>query len=224
MIRGGGPLIDLPVFGNPFYKPGEPGNAEGDDVSAGEPPPGDPCRTPVQYSDTAGVAYSDFRLDEREHVPIEPAWQLAPPTLSGGRFTPHDAVATRASHVPTLLELALLSAVRASKNDVSLADHLGQDAPKHLRAMLDDVATARYQGLPRCCVCSRAFIRPRTQWLEFTEDDFTEEQLLKEYAPDPLLQVRIVRAPFIRRGCSWGCVPELSPRKVEGSSRATPEA
>lgn len=216
LIKEGGSLRELHLFGNPFYvrKRITP---QTDNPEEGNPEEGNPddygpsrlYRTPVQYTDASGAVYSDFRLDDRKEVDLEPDWQLAPP-----RRQSTAAVAAARHQVPTrvpsLLELALRSASRASKNDASLAAHLGPAGPDRLRALLDAAATDRYQGGRRCRSCGRGFVRPRARWLEFdTSGDAS--------GGGPLVQVKIVGAPFLWAGCSWRCVPAVVPRAGGGA-------
>lgn len=206
LVEKGGSLQELQVFGNPFYQRLTKQSPDADLSNnlnynrLGE-------RTFVQYTDTVGTVYSDFKLDDRELVDLEPDWQLAGPKR-GKSEAAASRQALQLSRVPSLMELALRSAARVSRNGVSLAPLLGPQAPDHLRALLDAAADAQYLGLPRCCVCGRAFVRPRAQWLEFL--DTTNKYVFSRSGP--LAQVQMMDVPFMKKGCSWRCVPEIVPR------------
>ena len=103
----------------------------------------------------------------------------------------NDAAPTALSRAPSLLELA----VQSCKSLPDLADIkdwcTAGEGPTTLSAPLALAMTATEYGLHECTVCSRSFIIPRVQWLEWwtvPKHGITRRGL-----------------PFLRQGCSWAC-------------------
>jgi Leucine rich repeat len=113
-------------------------------------------------------------------------------------------VVANSGRVPSLLELAL----RKCKNPQELADMdtwcSTGGGPSSLKLPLALAQQATAYGDFECTICSRCFVVPRVQWLEWWD--------VLNYPMSPLrfprgLPPAII--PFLRRGCSWTCINEL---------------
>jgi hypothetical protein len=90
---------------------------------------------------------------------------------------------------------------------------LPEPCPEYFPELLTTVAAKKESGRTRCTICKRAFIIPRTEWIEWWEiTKITDKGMAS--AASPLRQVENERdalermVPLMRRGCSWLCVPE----------------
>jgi hypothetical protein len=69
-------------------------------------------------------------------------------------------------------------------------------------------------GDRKCTICSRPFIIPRTEWIEWWEISKSVAGAVVASAASPLGRMENMRdafekkVPLMRRGCSWLCVPE----------------
>ncbi|KAI0385136.1 hypothetical protein F5Y04DRAFT_269068 [Hypomontagnella monticulosa] len=184
------------------------------------------ARSPVQYSDSRGVIVSKFRLptnpnstelDNSTSV-IETEDLGSSPTLPYSRrgiVTPSNP-----SRVPSLFEVALQSCSRSGQLS-GLSELLPPNAPPHMTKILDQIADQSEQNangghLP-CSICGRRVLVPTAQWIEWWHisnigvDLFNSHAL--SFAPLSNSTERSEEAiPFLRRGCSWKCVP--GPMKV----------
>ncbi|PMD30458.1 hypothetical protein L207DRAFT_538016 [Hyaloscypha variabilis F] len=117
------------------------------------------------------------------------------------------------SRAPSLLEVALASCAKTPQFPF-LADYLPDDAPPTLHRLLADAAVKKESGGSKCTICSRSFIIPRTEWIEWWEIAKVLESNSTASAASPLRQMENERdvlekmVPLMRRGCSWMCVPE----------------
>lgn len=117
------------------------------------------------------------------------------------------------SRAPSLLEVALAACAKTPQLPF-LADFLPEDAPPTLRGLLIEVAEKKESGGSKCTICSRNFIVPRTEWIEWWEIAKVLESNSTASAASPLRQMENERdvlekmVPLMRRGCSWLCVPE----------------
>ncbi|OCK76444.1 hypothetical protein K432DRAFT_385441 [Lepidopterella palustris CBS 459.81] len=122
-------------------------------------------------------------------------------TCSAGTFGPVITHAAPPNNIktPSLLELALQSSTSLLTNDQIAASII--DIPRSIQHGLDAAASIQTSdgALTRTCsVCSRNYIIARTEWIEFWH--YSSGGLLYP-TEEPFL-------PFLRRGCSWGCVLE----------------
>lgn len=111
---------------------------------------------------------------------------------------------TRTSRVPSLRELALLECNKAPYLDQFLADDAtSAEYPEPVIRLLRKAISVRNAGGMSCSVCHRSFVIPRTQWIEWWDCATYENGLKCPRASGAELRP----LPFLRRGCSWGCVP-----------------
>lgn len=170
------------------------------------------ARSPVQLSYSNGVVHSGFRLE-----PISPDSRLVP-TEQGlygdlkGDIQPSASTQlkdTSSSRVPTLFELALRTCYQTSQLE-QLPDMLPMDSPPHLRELLLEAMSQREMGGLACTVCRRPMVVPRTAWIEWwhlchssslpSDAGGVSVTPLSHDADERLV-------PFLRRGCSWKCIP-----------------
>jgi len=207
-------LKELLLHPNPFYKPLSSGDLP-DGFSSGDDARQTPflgefiARSPVQYSDSAGAVYSTFRLTSQVDVPVAIDDDPIPSTIPYLSKSAISSSIQTVSRVPTMLELALRACYQTPQLK-ELRALLPAEAPPHLHDHLRRALEQREAGGLNCSVCGRDVIVPRSQWVEWwrlgrrldTGGDppvDTAEPLSR----DPEEQLM----PFLRRGCSWRCVP-----------------
>ncbi|CRG85706.1 hypothetical protein PISL3812_02732 [Talaromyces islandicus] len=167
------------------------------------------------FGDRPENATTALRLWEYEGPAPEEAWapiHIATSHLhymdsEGNRISnpkTHEAQRAResTSRVPSLRELALLECNRAPYLDQFLEDDL-TGFPEPVIGLLKRAIAVRDAGGMSCSVCHRSFVIARTEWIEWW-DCATYENGLK----GPRTSGAELRPlPFLRKGCSWGCVP-----------------
>ncbi len=214
----GGHLAELLVHPNPYFAP-EGSQSEGNDGSSGGSPlsksrrrvgdrPARVARSPVRYMDSAGNTLSSFTMEPAvlgvcNLVPTEDLTAaVVPPLSSNSTATP--------ARVPTLVELALEACYRTPQLGL-LGDLLPDNAPPHLGRQLDRALDLRDEGGHTCSVCRRPqpLVAPMTEWLEWYA--FARSDIHAAVPPrtDVLTKGDIDVLPFVWRGCSWGCVPQV---------------
>ena len=107
---------------------------------------------------------------------------------------------------PSLLELSLRACSHSS--NLSQAPFLlPRDASPHLIDLVKRTFKLRESGGQKCTVCSKPFIVPRTEWVEwwYVNPDSDEEG---EQAGENVGLGSEPAIPFLRRGCSWRCWEE----------------
>ena len=109
-------------------------------------------------------------------------------------FEPQHPPNTQASTTaPSLFELALRSAQTSyDLRDVSTT--LAKSTPPNIVRALEEAARGAEYGNERCSTCTKEFVVPRAEWLEYWFHgheyyDLSEEKIL----------------PFKRKVCSWEC-------------------
>jgi hypothetical protein len=102
---------------------------------------------------------------------------------------------------PSLFELALRSCA-ASPRFASIPALLPLDAPRSVTAALDTARELKALGGQACSVCGAPYVLPRTEWLEWWFVSGEEAGGKLGWALDGLV-------PFLRRGCSVGCLPDV---------------
>ncbi|KAI1456817.1 hypothetical protein F4805DRAFT_212879 [Annulohypoxylon moriforme] len=179
------------------------------------------ARSPVQYSNSQGVVISKFRLQgPRLDVPLEEGSSsirsIQTEDLRSPPAMPHSArneftSTTSRSRVPSLFELALQACIKSGQlrdlpslfppnSPQSIIDVLGQVAEQ-------SEANANPGNLP-CSVCGRRVAVPMTQWIEWClVGDLITDAVMRVEKPC-IGQAQLV-VPFLRRGCSWRCLPEV---------------
>lgn len=121
---------------------------------------------------------------------------------------PEAPTARPASNTPSLLELCVKTWAD-TPNIPNLNEYLSGDYPEKLQHLLDDARHLRETEVPgrRCTICERRFVVPRTEWIEWWEIEqspagkVTSEETVR---PRDVIESQL---PFMRRGCSWKCVP-----------------
>ncbi|KAI0886194.1 uncharacterized protein GGS22DRAFT_125660 [Annulohypoxylon maeteangense] len=179
------------------------------------------ARSLVQYSDSRGVVISKFRLLEpRPNVPLEQGSSsirsiqtedlCSPPAMPQSARNELASVANR-GRVPSLFELALQSCMKSGQlhelpslfppnSPQSIIDVLGRLADQ-------SEANANSGNLP-CSLCGRRVAVPMTQWIEWClVGDLVTDGVMR--AEKPCIGQAQLVVPFIRRGCSWKCLPKV---------------
>ncbi|KFY35114.1 hypothetical protein V494_06195 [Pseudogymnoascus sp. VKM F-4513 (FW-928)] len=121
---------------------------------------------------------------------------------------PDASTARPVSNTPSLLELCVKTWAD-TPNMPNLDEYLGGAYPEKLQQLLDNARTLRETEAPgrKCTICNRRFVIPRTEWIEWWEikqspaGKVTSEETVR---PRDVIESQL---PFIRRGCSWRCVP-----------------
>jgi Leucine Rich repeats (2 copies) len=117
------------------------------------------------------------------------------------------------SRAPSLLEVALAGCAKTTQLPF-LAEYLPEDGPPSLRRLLSIAGEKKESGGSKCTICSRSFIIPRTEWIEWWEIAKVLDINATSSAASPLRQMENERdvlesmVPLMRRGCSWLCIPE----------------
>lgn len=107
------------------------------------------------------------------------------------------------SRVPSLRELALLESIRFPYLDQFLNSEEASNCPDLVVRLLHQARSVRNGGGRSCSVCHRNFVIARSEWIEWW-DCATYENGLKGPRPSG---AELRPLPFIRRTCSWACVP-----------------
>jgi hypothetical protein len=130
---------------------------------------------------------------------------------------PPEPRGTHHSHAPSLLEVALAACSQSSQLP-HLPSLLHDECPEYLSELLVKAAAKKDSGGSKCTLCNRNFIVPRAEWIEWWEiskvlDHETITRMAS--AASPLRQKENERdvlesmVPFMRRSCSWLCVPKM---------------
>ncbi|KAL8882915.1 MAG: hypothetical protein Q9192_007502, partial [Flavoplaca navasiana] len=124
--------------------------------------------------------------------------------------------------VPSLFETSLRACSKLPELS-ELPYLIPQDGPDTVRSNLMRTWKLKQEGGQRCSVCKSIYIVPRTQWIEWWQwprggppDFFTIDSpfptMMDMSKPiphcNPSAGVDTSVVAFIRRGCSWSCVPE----------------
>ncbi|OTA93183.1 hypothetical protein M434DRAFT_40095, partial [Hypoxylon sp. CO27-5] len=176
------------------------------------------ARSPVQYHDGRGHIISKFQLPQsrpigspsNSTITIETEDLSSPPTPPPalGRSKRHQSAPSgKQSRVLSLSELALRSCARAGRLR-ELQDCLPENAPPHLVSLVEQIADRSEQNadsgeLP-CSVCGRRVLIPMAQWIEWCSVAHFDPAT-KTWATKASGEAEYI--PFLRRGCSWGCLP-----------------
>ncbi|ELR07141.1 hypothetical protein VC83_02397 [Pseudogymnoascus destructans] len=125
---------------------------------------------------------------------------------------PEASTARPTSNTPSLLELCVKTWAD-TPNMPNLDEYLSGDYPEKLQHLLDNARNLRETEVPgrKCTICDRRFVIPRTEWIEWWEIEqspagkVTSEETVR---PRDVIESQL---PFMRRGCSWQCVPGKTP-------------
>ncbi|KFZ14847.1 hypothetical protein V502_05873 [Pseudogymnoascus sp. VKM F-4520 (FW-2644)] len=129
--------------------------------------------------------------------------------IHGSQVKGPEAPAARpASNTPSLLELCVKTWAD-TPNMPNLDEYMNGDYPEKLQHLLDDARNLRETEAPgrKCTICERRFVIPRTEWIEWWQIEqspsgpVTSEETVR---PRDIIESQL---PFMRRGCSWRCVP-----------------
>ncbi|KAI1091392.1 hypothetical protein F5B19DRAFT_276280 [Rostrohypoxylon terebratum] len=179
------------------------------------------ARSPVQFSDSRGIVVSKFRiLEPRLDVPLEQGSSsirtIQTEDLSSTPEMPHCVKqkltsTTNRGRVPSLFELALQSCMKSGQLR-DLPSLFPPNSPQSIMEVLARVADQSEAndnpGSVPCSVCKRRVAVPMTQWIEWclVGDLITDAVMRVE---KPCIGQKELVVPFLRRGCSWKCLPEV---------------
>ncbi|KAL8810568.1 MAG: hypothetical protein Q9223_007728, partial [Gallowayella weberi] len=144
------------------------------------------------------------------------------PTATERRFSED------ASKVPSLFEVSLRVCYDLAELG-QLPLQVPREAPESLTSALKCTWKLKQEGGQRCTICKSSYIIPRTEWIEwwplsgsvgvvpdpesFPPSDGTPQDAPFSASCTSAMASSLV--PFLRRGCSWLCVPD---RKSSGTS------
>jgi Leucine-rich repeat (LRR) protein len=142
---------------------------------------------PVSYMDYDGLVPRGSSLPP-SRLPVEVA--IIPASTNTKTRKNMESV------VPSLLELALRSAISVEKVE-NVKRLFPETLPVPVLRGLAQATAAQSEGGRTCSVCNRDYLIPRAEWIEFWH-----------YLPDLDYSCPIENLflPFLRRGCSPGCV------------------
>ncbi|KAK3335459.1 hypothetical protein B0T19DRAFT_9295 [Cercophora scortea] len=184
-------------------------------------------RTPVHFYDSAHITLSDFTLppldehltSDSRKIEHEDFWDLAvPKTVATSPFFSQacrDGVQKQGRPVgaTSLHELALRASARALQPHELEFIKQGE-FPIRNPEVVERAVRIHRAGGQKCCVCKRETWNPLTQWLEFREVWRTHVSVVVENG-EPVETESMVKmgntdesfVPFVRKGCSWPCIP-----------------
>ncbi|KAI0913456.1 hypothetical protein F4823DRAFT_41407 [Ustulina deusta] len=182
------------------------------------------ARSPVQYSDSRGSVLSRFHLpceESDDHAQSRGSEERQAVTLQTEdvslRSEPHlqgrvPNVPSKPSHVLSLFELASKSASRAAQI-WDLASYFPPQAPSSVLRSIERIAAQSAlngnSGTLPCSMCGRQITTPTAQWIEWWDISKTEHNGWGAVILEPLSMNAGENAiPFLKRGCSWNCVPK----------------
>ncbi|KAK1837104.1 CCR4-NOT transcription complex subunit 6-like-B [Podospora conica] len=176
------------------------------------------ARSPVQFSHR-GTVVSNFKLPPPHEVSTGVRWNIMEQEEFWHLRTPK---ATSSLHgqrrgPASLFEQALRAAVTRTDHDEIQELLRDPTAPDHFLPTFQRAAEMEDMGGQSCCVCKREMVVPATEWVEFRElrrvkmgDDGIGET--SEHHPTGKNREECL-VPFLRRGCSWHCIPFKVPEK-----------
>lgn len=133
------------------------------------------------------------------------------------------------SRVQSLLEKALQSCSR--NPELPHLESYLEYPPPQIPSLLRRAESVNYSGPTLCTMCRRSFVIPQTEWIEWWEIEKISKKdrmvsgsttLATLYGTEENERDATEKLiPFIRRGCSWSCLPqefEHMPRTEEEES------
>ncbi|KAI4848969.1 hypothetical protein E4T44_03629 [Aureobasidium sp. EXF-8845] len=106
------------------------------------------------------------------------------------------------SAAPSLFELSARACAR-SQYVGQLSTLLPEDASPPVNTAIDKVIESKEFGMQHCSVCSKQFLVPRAQWVDYYHVGSGSDMC----SPGELFR------PFLRRSCSWVCVGRLNEQR-----------
>ena len=194
-------------------------------------------RTPVQFMDSAQrirsafsfpLAGVDLPYDSRK-LEQEDFWEVAVPKDNSLRNRTHESNPVRRRRgPPSLFEVALRAAMSAPEVDQLSSLLVDEDVPEHLSRVMDKAVDIHQMGGQRCCVCHRETWSPAAEWLEFREVLRTTVKLVERDGTQTEVEQSTKMAnngdeswvPFMRKGCSWSCIPQKSSQPPSSEERS----
>lgn len=188
------------------------------------------CRSEVRYLDTDGtLLQGPALLHDRHPLGARRSSSSSSPARLADLSVPIAAIddcpspprgnpGSRTSKAPSLLEICVRSWSQ-SPNLPNLVDWLSGEDPGHLTRLLDyaTLLKEREAGSRKCTICERAFVIPRTEWIEWweiTRDTGRPGETGNGVSAASPLRFSENRRdtversiPLMRRGCSWKCGP-----------------
>ncbi|KAK3371966.1 hypothetical protein B0H63DRAFT_483437 [Podospora didyma] len=244
LLKKGSKLRELLIHPNPFYQPQDArycawgveeyqletfGPVDEAEVEIGNEWTGMTtilrARTPVQFSRGSRGVCSGFRFpQDTEKLDQEDFWELAVPSehLKWSRRNQLDALRGGPKGPRSLVEMCLRLAARAEVTDQEyLALRLD-----HLVAAARRAGELHKMGGQICCICKRETLIPATEWVEFHEvqqttikmnEDGTEIEQIRRVSSNNGIEPWV---PFMRRGCSWACLPHKAEPPTTSEQRS----
>ncbi|KAL0475279.1 hypothetical protein QR685DRAFT_512242 [Neurospora intermedia] len=186
------------------------------------------ARTPVQFSNNAGHVLSKFIFPEKTQRLTDSSKQLEtedfgslaiPQTVKQHLGSLGDSKRSFQPKGPSSLLATAMRVAARSKDAESLPDLLRSDGcPSHLANPLERAIVVDKMGGQHCTVCKRETLCPVTEWIEFREIRSTtvEKTTSAEGTTKARIRHRNISGredeawvPFLRRGCSWACTPNV---------------
>ncbi|KAL1967620.1 hypothetical protein VTN77DRAFT_3135 [Rasamsonia byssochlamydoides] len=206
-----GDLKHLVVHPNPFLQLEE----AGDDIEAwhyghldGQKGPGKVLRLPEYEGPAPEEAWAPIHVATGRVQRLDSeGFPVADGKSRGGQLSLEEAP----SRVPSLRELALLECNRFPYLDQFLDGDLS-GYPELVARLLRQARDVRNAGGRCCSICHRSFVIARAQWIEWWDCTTYENGLKGPRAPGAELRP----LPFLRRGCSWACVPGAASQSGDG--------
>lgn len=172
------------------------------------------ARSPVQFSHR-GTVVSNFKLPPAQDVSTGVRWNILEQEKFWHLQTPRAARQGQRRGPASLFEQALRVAVTGTNHDITQQLLCDPMAPDHLLPTFQRAAEVEELGGQSCCVCKRDMVVPATEWVEFRELDRVK---MENNGSVPTVgespeHHRAGRnreeclVPFLRRGCSWHCIP-----------------
>ena len=184
----------LHIHPNPLARPISP--LYGDSTSPTstmEPNDSSQCvaATSISYLDIRGSLCAGASVipsqHQGDHIPLRQDSSIEPPRLAKDKEK-------SSSHVPSLLEHVLRVCTRYPQLEQELHYLERHGCPLVVHKFLERAAEHKISGGVSCSVCGQEYVIPRTEWVEWYPD-------MTGQGSEPI--------PFLRRGCSWHCVPDL---------------
>lgn len=117
-------------------------------------------------------------------------------------FTPPSPPSAVRSAAPSLFELSARACAR-SQYVGQLSALLPEDASPPVNTAIEKVIESKEFGMQHCSVCSKQFLVPRAQWVDY-------------YYVGPgseMCSSSELFRPFLRRACSWVCLCRLNEQR-----------